>query len=119
MDCHSKATKTELLASRPLEDPIEVSTTYILPDKKKLGKALKKDCKLLCDFIDELNEEQRQEIYKQYEEAKDEFEIDIGTKKIQVPKDSISIKIDTKTVQEEKFAPHVIEPSFGIGRTAY
>mmetsp|Transcript_39638 Transcript_39638/g.39220 ORF Transcript_39638/g.39220 Transcript_39638/m.39220 type:complete len:409 (+) Transcript_39638:16-1242(+) len=43
LDCHSKYTKTELLGSRPLETPIEVSTTYILPDKKKLGKALKRD----------------------------------------------------------------------------
>jgi len=26
---------------------------------------------------------------------------------------------EEKTIQEEKFVPHVIEPSFGIGRILY
>jgi glycyl-tRNA synthetase len=119
LDCHSLATKTELLGSRPLKEPIEVSSTFILPDKKKLGKSLKKDCKLLCEYLDGLNEEQKQQIHKQHEEAESEYVIDIGSKQITVQKDAIAIKIDTKMTQEEKFAPHVIEPSFGIGRTVY
>lgn len=119
LDCHSKATKTELLGSKPLKEPIEVSVTHIIPDKKKLGKTLKKDCKLLTDFLGSLNEEEKQEFHKQHSEAESDFEIDIGSKKITIDKNSIEIKIDTKMSVEEKFAPHVIEPSFGIGRVVY
>ncbi|CAI2360982.1 unnamed protein product [Moneuplotes crassus] len=119
LESHSKHTNTELLGSRLLESPIEVSTTYILPDKRKLGRALKSDCKLLCDYLDSLSEEQKQIIHKQYDQAENEFEIDIGSKKITVSKDTIEIKIDKKMSMEEKFAPHVIEPSFGIGRLCH
>jgi glycyl-tRNA synthetase len=119
LDCHSKATKSELLGARPLKEPREVSTTLILPDKKKLGKTLKGDCKALCEYLESLSEEERQAIHKQYEEAEAQFEINIGTKTITVDKDSIAVKIDTKMVVEEKFAPYVIEPSFGIGRVVY
>jgi len=31
----------------------------------------------------------------------------------------VSFKEETKTIQEEKYIPHVIEPSFGIGRVLY
>lgn len=119
LECHSKSTKTELLGARPLKEPIEVSSTLLLPDKKLLGKSLKKDCKILCDYLDSLDEEQKQAVHKQYEDAETEFNVDCGSKTITVPKDAINIKIDTKTVVEEKFAPHVIEPSFGIGRVIY
>lgn len=119
LECHSKATKSDLLGARPLKEPREESSTLILPDKKQLGKTLKGDCKLLCDYLDSLSEEQKQAIHKEHDEADAEFEIDIGSKKISVPKESITIKIDTKMVVEEKFAPHVIEPSFGIGRVVY
>lgn len=119
LDCHSGATGTELLGSRPLKESIEVSNTLILPDKKKLGKALKKDCKILCDYLSGLNEEQKQELHKQYEEAESELDVNVGEKTIKVAKDSINIVIEKKNVMEEKFAPHVIEPSFGIGRLVY
>jgi glycyl-tRNA synthetase len=31
----------------------------------------------------------------------------------------IAFSEQTKTVQEEKYIPHVIEPSFGVGRIVY
>jgi glycyl-tRNA synthetase len=117
--CHSEGSKTELVGSRPLDEPKEVSTTMIFPDKKSLGKTLKKDCKILCDYIETLNEELKQEFHKKYEEAEKEMEINCGEKNITVPKESIVIKIETKKTIEEKFAPHVIEPSFGIGRVIF
>jgi glycyl-tRNA synthetase len=119
LEVHSKATNTELLGSKPLAVPMEVSRTLILPDKKKLGKELKKDCKLLCDYLDNLTEEQKQDFHTRYNSEEGNMEINIGEKTVQVSKDSISIKIETKMAVEEKFAPHVIEPSFGIGRVIY
>lgn len=119
LDCHSTATKTDLVAARPLKEPVEESKTLILPDKKALGKALKKDCKVLWDYLDSLTEEEKQAIHKQYEEAEENIDINIGDRVISVAKESIKITIDTKMVVEEKFAPHVIEPSFGIGRVCY
>lgn len=119
LTCHSNATKVDLVAARPLKVPFEQTSTLILPDKKELGKTLKKDCKILCDYLDGLNEEEKQAIQKQYEEAETELTINVGDKSILVPKESIKFATDTRMVVEEKFAPHVIEPSFGIGRVCY
>ncbi len=55
------------------------------------------------------------------EKGKLEFEIEVEGKpvNVEIPKDWVSVKEETVTKREEKFFPHVIEPSFGIGRILY
>ena len=40
-------------------------------------------------------------------------------KEFVLTREMISFTTETKNTQEEKFVPHVIEPSFGIGRIIY
>ena len=40
-------------------------------------------------------------------------------KEFVLTREMISFTTETKVTQEEKFVPHVIEPSFGIGRIIY
>jgi glycyl-tRNA synthetase len=45
--------------------------------------------------------------------------IKAANKEITLSKDFVSFEAQEKTVQEEKYTPSVIEPSFGIGRIVY
>lgn len=45
--------------------------------------------------------------------------INADGKEFTLTREMISFETETKTTQEEKFVPHVIEPSFGIGRIIY
>ena len=49
----------------------------------------------------------------------EELKIQVDDKEFVLTKEMISFTEETKTTQEEKFTPHVIEPSFGIGRIIY
>ena len=57
LDMHSKATKTDLVASRPLEKPYQTTFITINVDKKTLGMKFKKDSNLINKFIEESTEE--------------------------------------------------------------
>lgn len=57
LDMHSKATKIDLVASRPLENPFQATYIIITADKKTLGMKFKKDSNLINKFIEELTEE--------------------------------------------------------------
>jgi glycyl-tRNA synthetase len=75
---------------------------------------------VLCDYLAELTEEEKQTLSKVHSEAEEEFEVKVSEDKtITVSKDAIEFDQETKMVVEEKFAPSVIEPSFGIGRLVY
>jgi len=38
---------------------------------------------------------------------------------VKISKEHLQIERQEKIVQEEKYTPHIIEPSFGIGRIVY
>jgi len=50
---HSKATKVDLVASRPIENPYQQTFIVIIVDKKTLGMKFKKDSNLINKFIEE------------------------------------------------------------------
>jgi len=57
LDVHSKATKVDLVAGRPIKNPYEVTTVLITVDKKVIGMKLKKESNILNQFIETATEE--------------------------------------------------------------
>lgn len=57
LDMHSKATKVDLVAARPLKTSIEVTNILIQMDKKTLGALLKKDSSILVKHVENATEE--------------------------------------------------------------
>ena len=55
------------------------------------------------------------------EKEKLEYSVNVDGNAVQVeiPKEWITVKEETVTIRDKKFFPHVIEPSFGIGRILY
>lgn len=69
LDMHSKATKVDLVASRPLETPYQTTIISITTDKKTLGMKFKKDSNLINKHLEDLTEDQKQILLTEWEAA--------------------------------------------------
>ena len=115
---HAEKTKTELKAARLLKEPTQVKFFIVSPDKKKMGKILKKDLKKVSDAIDAFTDEDKAKYMAELAEKK-EMTLTIDGQDFKLDSELITIEQKEKMMTEEKFVPHVIEPSFGIGRILY
>ena len=116
---HSKATKIDLVAARPLKTPVEVTNIIITMDKKTLGSQLKKDSSIVVKYIETATEEQKIKMISDWEAATEKFTIETPEKNFELEKGLFKFERQSKMMMEEKFCPNVIEPSFGIGRVIY
>jgi glycyl-tRNA synthetase len=114
---HSEKTGIELVASRPLKEARKVDVIQVTLDKKKVGKAFKGDSKPINEYVDKLTEEEKFSLFEKMEADK-KITLDIGAG-IELTDEYIVIEKKQKTIIEEKYVPHVIEPSYGIGRIIY
>lgn len=115
---HSAKTKVELVASRPLKEPITATKTHVNLDKKVCGKVFKRDLKDITDYIDDCDEEKKSQMREEFSASK-VLKISSNGKDFELKEEHISFEIETFTQLTEKYTPHVIEPSFGIGRIIY
>ena len=115
---HMEKSKVELMASRRLPEPITITQTIAKVDKKVCGKAFKKDSQLVLSHIEGADQEALDTMAAKMEESKS-VTIEVDGKELVLTPEMVSFEKETKTIQEEKFVPHVIEPSFGITRILY
>lgn len=115
LNAHTKGSGVNLVASRVLEKPEKRKFVECKFNKAILGKKFKKDSKKIISTVEEMSNE---ELLKLKEELDTK-----GTSEIEgfslTPDMVKEFKEYEKNVQEEKFTPNVIEPSFGIGRIIY
>mmetsp|Transcript_11566 Transcript_11566/g.19543 ORF Transcript_11566/g.19543 Transcript_11566/m.19543 type:complete len:340 (-) Transcript_11566:170-1189(-) len=115
---HAEKTKVELVAARPLKEPKTIQYIHVTLDKQKIGKTFKKDSKPVCELLDNLKDEQKAK-YQEEMKANNEIVLDIDGKQITLSNEFVKLETHEKVIQEEKYTPSVIEPSFGIGRIIY
>ncbi|KAG8514704.1 Glycine--tRNA ligase, partial [Galemys pyrenaicus] len=96
----------------------ESKTSYFEPNKGGIGKAYKKDAKLVMEYLAICDECYITEMEKLLNE-KGEFTIETEGKTFQLTKNMVSVKRFQKTLHVEEVVPNVIEPSFGLGRIMY
>ncbi|XP_053119796.1 glycine--tRNA ligase [Hemicordylus capensis] len=118
LSCHARATKVPLVAEKPLKEPISANVVQFEANKGAVGKAYKKDAKLVLEYLSICDECYINEMEKLLNE-KGEFTIETEGKTFQLTKDMVSVKRFQKTLHVEEIVPNVIEPSFGIGRIMY
>ncbi|EHH17405.1 Glycyl-tRNA synthetase [Macaca mulatta] len=142
LSCHARATKVPLVAEKPLKEPISflftpktqdshvnillmtkskslpVSVVQFEPNKGAIGKAYKKDAKLVMEYLAICDECYITEMEMLLNE-KGEFTIETEGKTFQLTKDMVNVKRFQKTLYVEEVVPNVIEPSFGLGRIMY
>ena len=116
LDVHSKATKTPMLATQKLDAPVEIEVAKLKFDRKLLGATFMANQRVVSGALEALAEDWSdfapiaEALEKDGKATFDGFEI---------TKEMVSYTKATKKVQEIKFTPSVIEPSFGMGRILY
>lgn len=137
---HSEASGTTLTANENLEKPKIIDFIDIVYDKSVFGKTYKKDAEAIIKYLTDLQqnnpcrlEELAAELTKNNSislslaVALDEKgkiarvtpSTEADAKKFEVSGQLLQLKPAKKEVHVEEFTPHVIEPSFGIGRIIY
>ena len=115
---HAEKTKVELVAARQLKEPQTLKFIHVGVDKQKMGKGLKKDQKPVAEAIESWTEEQKEAFMKEMADN-NEIKLTVGDKEFVLPAEYLKFEHQEKTIIEEKYVPHVIEPSFGLGRIIY
>ena len=87
-------------------------------NKKSIGNTFKNASKTINEIIDSWEEEDKLKMMKEFEE-KGEIILKVNDKELKLSMEFITFETQEKMVQEEKYTPSVIEPSFGIGRVVY
>lgn len=115
---HTKATGVKLVAEKKLAEPRIVDVVEPSADKGALGKAFRKDAKVI---LDKLSVMEVAEVETMEKNLKDNgsYDIIIGEQTYTLKKEMITIKRYQNTMHVEEIVPSVIEPSFGIGRVMY
>ena len=115
---HAEKTKVDMFAARPLKESKVVKFIVITLDKQKIGKGFKKASKSICEYFDNVKEEQKEALITEME-ANGKVVLDIDGQNFELTNEFVKFNRQEKTVLEEKYVPHVIEPSFGLGRIVY
>ncbi|PFX20012.1 Glycine--tRNA ligase [Stylophora pistillata] len=104
----------ELLTSYEMIDIVE-----IVPEKPAIGKAFKKEGKVVMDYLAQMD----RDAIKEFEDKLNEngkVNLTVENKEFVIEKAMIrEIKRYQKEIHVRDVEPHVIEPSFGVGRIMY
>lgn len=115
---HGDYTKKELVAARVLKEPVKVQLVRVHIEQQKLGKTFKKDAAPIKKYLEELTEDEKKEKAEEME-ANKEITFTAGDKETKLSAEFVRFEKYEHVQQEEKFVPHVIEPSYGLGRIMY
>ncbi|XP_046781767.1 glycine--tRNA ligase isoform X1 [Gallus gallus] len=118
LSCHARATKVPLIAEKLLKEPKTVNIVQFEANKGAIGKAYKKDAKVVMEYLSMCDECYVTEM-EQLLNDKGEFTVETEGKTFTLTKDMVTVKRFQKTLHVEEIVPNVIEPSFGIGRIMY
>uniref|UniRef100_A0A803VR86 Glycine--tRNA ligase n=1 Tax=Ficedula albicollis TaxID=59894 RepID=A0A803VR86_FICAL len=119
LSCHARATKVPLVAENSLTALYRtVNIVQFEANKGAIGKAYKKDAKVVMEYLSMCDECYISEM-EQLLNEKGEFTVETEGKTFLLTKDMVTVKRFQKTLHVEEIIPNVIEPSFGIGRIMY
>jgi glycyl-tRNA synthetase len=118
---HAKKTSAPLIVRQRLPEPRKVTEWEVDLDKKKFGPHFKKDGKAVEAAVLATSQCDREELAKALETSNSvTVDVpDVGSGKVEIPKELIKIEQRTRTENIREYVPNVIEPSFGIGRILY
>ncbi|XP_044540422.1 glycine--tRNA ligase-like, partial [Gracilinanus agilis] len=98
--CHSRATKVPLVAEKLLKEPRTVNVVQFEASKAAIGRAYKKDARLVLDYLAACDEAYVSAMEGLLHE-KGEFTIETEGKTFQVTKDMVSVQRSQKTLHGE------------------
>lgn len=118
LENHMKHAKVDLYAERRLSTPQTREVLVAVPNKPLVGRTFKKAGGDIMAQLASLSQEQIGVLERQLA-ASGTVAVSVGDASYTLDSSMVSVEHKTETVSVEKFVPHVIEPSFGIGRILY
>ena len=118
LSAHAKASKVELHAYDRYPEPRMEEVVTIVPNKKDLGKALKREAQRVADELVAMSDCDAMEMKAILESGK-AAPLKVHDSIVEIDPSWVTITKEIKKVSGKNFIPAVIEPSFGIGRLLY
>lgn len=123
LEVHGKACGIPHVASERLPTPVQVQKLVLEPLRKKIGPKFKANQKEVMAALEGLDEDEVAALQRDLAASREQGEGEHGSATVrggfQISGDMVSIKLEKKNVHEVKYAPSVIEPSFGMGRIMF
>ncbi|KAG7670107.1 putative Glycine--tRNA ligase, mitochondrial 1 [Nannochloris sp. 'desiccata'] len=118
LNAHSTASKTELAAYESFKEPRMEDVVTVVPNKKELGKALKKDAQRVIDELLAMSDSDALAMKAELDAGR-KAPLKVHDQIIEIEAQWVEITPEKKKISGRNFTPAVIEPSFGIGRLLY
>ncbi|GBG77644.1 hypothetical protein CBR_g24092 [Chara braunii] len=117
---HADASKKDLSVYEPFDTPREVEVLSVVPNKKEIGKAFKKEGKLVESYLESLKEEEAMDLKLKLDAAgRAVIKLCTNNQQFELVSSMVRIAKEKKIQKGRNIVPAVIEPSFGIGRIIY
>jgi len=115
---HSSCAKARLAGYTQYAEPKLANVWTVKPNRQAIGKTLGKIQKDVISYLEALESEDVKAL-RDTVECNKQATLTINEQQITLTSEMISFVEVQKKVNGESFTPHVIEPSFGIGRIIY
>lgn len=117
---HTKCSAQNMAVHEPFEDgPRMVKKLVATLQKGLVGKAFRKDAQHVFAHVEGLSQEQLAAVQAALEKDKQYAFTAADGKEYVLKPEMVKIELREEKETGESFIPHVIEPSFGIGRVLY
>merc|ERR1712180_42316 len=111
--------KEKLVAMVDLPQPISVDVVEVVLNKPAVGKGLKKNAKAVTEYVEKMTPDEVEKMEAVLNQN-GSYTLNIDGQDLSLQKDMVKeVRRYKKDVHVKEVEPHVIEPSFGIGRIMY
>ncbi len=107
---HARYSGYDLSATRRLERPVEVEEVRVYPNPQRIKELYGERAPEVMRIVGALSKEDIQRLA-----AGESIRID----DVEIRPDMVYIRRSIRKITQEKFIPHVVEPSFGVDRIVY
>jgi len=116
---HTVASGEKLVAMVDLPQPISVDVVEVVLNKPAVGKGLKKNAKAVTEYVEKMTPDEVEKMEAELNQN-GSYTLSIDGQDLSLQKDMVKeVRRYKKDVHVKEVEPHVIEPSFGIGRIMY
>jgi glycyl-tRNA synthetase len=112
---HAEHSGEEFSVFRPYDEPITVERPAVDPDMSVLGPEFGGAAGDVADALSALAERDPDA----FREAEGTVTVEVDGEHYDVPLDAANFAVEAVTESGEQLTPHVVEPSFGVGRVVY
>ncbi|XP_002157134.2 glycine--tRNA ligase isoform X1 [Hydra vulgaris] len=116
---HTNASGEKLVAMVDLATPVSVDVVEVCLEKSAVGKSFKNEAKAVTEYVAKMTVDEIEKLELSIKEN-GLFSINVNDKEYVLKKEMVKeVRRFKKDIHVREVSPHVVEPSFGIGRIMY